>query len=124
MTSARIVIVLALAVIGCSKDSSKSEPAKTTPPTAGTRVDIKVTQKGFEPDDVSVPAGKPVTLVFERTTDETCAKEVILQLADGSKIDKQLPLNTPVEIATTFPSGGKVRYACDMDMIKGTITVQ
>ncbi len=78
----------------------------------------------FEPDDVKVPAGKPVTLVFERMTDETCAKQVVLKMADGSKIERDLPLGKPVELAATFPAAGKLGYACGMDMIKGTITVQ
>jgi len=124
--SARIAFAIALAAAGCSKsNSTKSEPTKAAPaPASADHFDIKVTEKGFEPDDVNVPAGKPVTIVFERKTDQTCAKEVVLTMADGSKIEKQLPLNTPVEIATTFPKGGKLGYACGMDMIKGTITVQ
>ena len=82
------------------------------------------TEKGFEPEDVQVPAGKPVTLVFTRKTDKTCAKEVILNMADGTKLEKQLPLDKHVEFAATFPAAGKLGYACGMDMIKGTITVQ
>lgn len=64
------------------------------------------------------------TLVFERKSDQTCAKQVVIKMADGSKIEKDLPLNTPVEIAATFPTAGKLGYACGMDMVKGTITVQ
>jgi len=120
----RIAIACTLALVACNKDSTSASPKVETPRTSSDRFDIKVTDKGFEPDDVKVPAGKPVTLVFERKTDQTCAKEVILTLADGSKIEKKLPLDTPVEIATTFPTGGKLGYACGMDMLKGTITVQ
>ena len=40
------------------------------------------------------------------------------------QIKKDLPLNTPVEIAGTFPKAGKLGYACDMDMIKGHVIVQ
>jgi len=130
----RIAIVCTLALVACKKDTAKTEPTKTEPtkadpkaatvPSDGTRFEVKVTDKGFEPDDINVPAGKPVTIVFERKTDQTCAKEVIINMADGSKIEKQLPLNTPVEVAATFPSAGKLGYACGMDMIKGTITVQ
>ena len=113
-------------VTACKKNESAPKPTPTAPTRSadGTRFDIKVTEKGFEPDDVSVPAGKPVTLVFERKTDQTCAKQVILTMDDGKKIEKELPLNTPVELAATFPKAGKLGYACGMDMIKGTITVQ
>ena len=122
MTIVRLILTTSLVIAGCSKGTS-SEPAKTAP-AAADRFDIKVTDKGFEPDDVNVPAGRPVTLVFERKTDQTCAKQVVLKLADGSKIERDLPLGKPVEISTTFPTAGKLGYACGMDMIKGTITVQ
>lgn len=116
---------LALAAACTKKDEApKPAPATAAKPADTSRFAIKVTDKGFEPADISVPAGKPVTLVFERKTDETCAKQVVLTMDDGKKIEKELPLNTPVEIATTFPKAGKLGYACSMDMIKGTITVQ
>ncbi len=114
----KLLVCLTLVLSACKQDG-----AKPAPPTA-TRFEIAVTDKGFEPRDVSVPAGKPVTIVFERKTDQTCAKEVVLDTGDGTKIEKQLPLDTKVEIATTFPKAGKLGYACAMDMMKGTITVQ
>ena len=40
-------------------------------------VHVDVTDKGFEPADVTVPAGQPVTLVMTRKTDQTCAKEFV-----------------------------------------------
>ena len=105
-------------VLACSKSSAPPAPA------ASTHVEIAVTEKGFEPADVAVPAGKPVTIVFSRKTDQTCAKQIVLDTGDGKKIEKDLPLGQPVEIATTFPKAGKLGYACAMDMMKGTITVQ
>ena len=124
MTFVRYALACSLVLAACNSEASKPEPTKTSAPASGNRFEIKVTDKGFEPDDVTIPAGKPVTLVFERKTDHTCAKEVVIKLADGSKIEMQLPLNTPVEIAATFPAGGKLGYACGMNMVKGTITVQ
>ncbi|MGE5186741.1 MAG: cupredoxin domain-containing protein [Acidobacteriota bacterium] len=105
-------------VLACSKSSA---PAQAAP---STHVEIAVTEKGFEPADVAVPAGKPVTIVFDRKTDQTCAKQIVVDTGDGKKIEKDLPLNQPVEIATTFAKAGKLGYACAMDMMKGTITVQ
>ena len=125
MTRLLAVFASIILATACSK---KDEPSPTgapsTKPADTSRVDIKVTDKGFEPADVAVPAGKPVTLVFERKTEQTCAKQVVLTMDDGKKIEKALPMNTPVEIATTFPKAGKLGYACGMDMIKGTITVE
>ena len=33
-------------------------------------------------------------------------------------------MNQPVEVAVTFPKAGELTYACGMDMIHGTISVQ
>ncbi|MGE0548831.1 MAG: cupredoxin domain-containing protein [Kofleriaceae bacterium] len=124
-------ILSALAITGllfaCGKSETKStdKPATTdkAPASNGDRIAISVTEKGFEPENVSVPSGKPVTLVFTRKTDSTCAKEVVIPL-DGNKIEKALPLNEPVAIDVTFPKAGQVTYACGMDMVKGTVVVQ
>ena len=59
-----------------------------------------------------------------RKTDQTCAKSVVLTLDDGKTVERDLPLNKPVELAVTFPKAGKLGYACSMDMAKGVIVVQ
>lgn len=88
------------------------------------RIPITVGRRGFEPGDITVQAKKPVTLVFTRTTDATCAKSVIVMVDDKTTIEKPLPLDKAVEIPVTFPKAGKLSYGCSMDMVKGTITVQ
>jgi plastocyanin domain-containing protein len=88
------------------------------------RIAITVSRRGFEPGDVTVPAHKQLTLVFTRTTEATCAKSVIVAVDDKTTIEKPLPLDKAVEIPVTFPKPGKLSYACGMDMVKGTITVQ
>lgn len=115
----KILLAFALALAACNHASSAGPG-----PTQTARLDIAVTEKGFEPDNVNVPAGKPVTLVFDRKTDQTCATEVVIPMPDGRKIEKKLPLNVPVEVATTFSSPGKLTYACGLNMMKATITVQ
>ena len=93
-------------------------------PTKPLRIEITVTRQGFEPGNVSVAAKKPVTFVFTRKTDMTCAKSVVLMIDDSKKIERELPLDKPVELAVTFPKTGKLTYACSMDMVKGIISVQ
>lgn len=88
------------------------------------RIEVSVTKRGFDPDSINVPAKKPVTLVFTRKTEQTCTKSVVVTLDDGKKIERELPLDKPVEIAVTFPRAGKLGYACSMDMAKGIIVVQ
>ena len=87
------------------------------------RVAITVTRTGFEPAKVTVTKDVKTALVFTRTTDSTCAKEVVIPVGD-QKIRKQLPLNQPVEIDVTFAKTGDLTYACGMDMATGVITVK
>lgn len=100
-----------------------AKPKKKPRPAAPIRFDIVVTSAGFEPKNVTVPRGKPVILRFERRVERTCGTEVVMSVG-SQKVEKELPLNKPVELAITFGTTGVVKYACAMDMIRGTITVQ
>ena len=91
---------------------------------ADLKIEISVTKRGFEPDSITVPANKPLTLVFTRKTDATCTKTVVLSLDDGKKVERALPLDQPVAIDVTFPKAGRLSYACSMDMTRGIIVVQ
>ncbi len=82
---------------------------------------IVVTEKGFEPDKVSVPAGATVRLTFVRTTDKTCGTEVVFP---SLKIKRALPLNEPVVIEFMPAQTGEVAFACGMNMLKGVVVVQ
>jgi plastocyanin domain-containing protein len=84
-------------------------------------VELTVTSKGFEPANVKVKAGQHVRLVITRKTDQTCAKEIIL---DDLGINQPLPLDTPVTVEFTPSESGTLRYACSMDHIGGIVTVQ
>lgn len=106
------------------KPIAPARPAVAPVKPAVARIAIAVTEDGFAPDHVKVTHGQPTVLVFTRTTDATCAKAVILELGDGTKVKKDLPLRHPVEIAATFAKAGELRYACSMDMISGVVTVQ
>lgn len=108
-------IVLALAS-GAAADAPA--PAKAS------RIDISITSGGFRPDNIAVPANKPVTLVFTRKTEGTCVKSVVITTAAGKKVEHKLPFGKPVEVSMTFPKAGQLTYACSMDMFKGTIVVQ
>jgi hypothetical protein len=59
---------------------------------------VTVTDKGFEPSRVSVQEGQPARITFRRTTDNTCATEVVFP---SLNIRRALPLNEDVEIEFT-----------------------
>jgi plastocyanin domain-containing protein len=96
-----------------------SQPAK-----APQRIDVSITVKGFEPATITVPAHTPLALVFTRKTDRTCAKTVVIPLDDGTKIERELPIDKPVEIDVSFAKAGTLGYACGMNMTKGTIVIR
>jgi plastocyanin len=87
------------------------------------KLEIAITENGFEPDKVTVMKGEPVELVFTRKTEQTCAMEVLLDTG-SKKIRKALPLNKAVTIKTKFTKTGELKYACKMNMFTGTVTVQ
>src|SRR5687768_11090814 len=81
---------------------SKAADAGTTPnlnpktlKAPSRTLDIKVTEKGYEPAKLSVKKGEPVRLRVTRTTEQTCANEILVQ---GTDVNVPLPLNQPVEI--------------------------
>jgi plastocyanin domain-containing protein len=88
------------------------------------KVVIAVTEKGFQPNTITVKQGQPVEIVFTRKTKKTCIKEVVLETSDATKIQKKLPLNKPVTIKTTFTAPRHYKYACDMNMFSGTVIVE
>ena len=113
-----VMSVAALAVSGCVG----SPPARTAAqPTKGEPIAIAVTEEGFEPAEVRVAEGVPVTLVVTRKTEKTCATEFVMK-SEG--INQPLPLNQPVTIAFTPKKKGTLRYACGMDMFAGKVIVE
>ena len=115
----KTVLLFALALAGtASADTAKSKAPDPA------RIEITVTKRGFEPENISVPANKLVTLVFTRKTEATCAKTVVVKLGGDKKVEAVLPLDKAVEVPVRFAQAGKLTYACTMDMIKGTILVQ
>jgi thiol-disulfide isomerase/thioredoxin len=96
----------------------------TSQATPAPRIAITVTDSGYTPAHVTIPRGRAVVLVFTRTSENTCAVDVHFKLPDGTQIDRRLPLGQPVEIPVRVDRTGDVPYACGMDMVHGTITVQ
>lgn len=105
--------VLALFLGACSK-----EPG----PKPANEVVMKVTDKGFEPQDLVVEKGKPVKLTITRVSDATCATEIVI---DEHNIHTKLPLNEAVTVTFTPENSGQLKYGCPMQkMVGGVIRVE
>lgn len=61
-----------------------------------------------------------IRLTFTRTTDATCATEVVVPTL---KIRRPLPLDTPVTVELTTQNQD-MAFACGMNMLRGTLLVQ
>ena len=122
-----VALVLVGVAGGAWAADTKSDKTASKPPakevkTPGQTVEMKVTDKGFEPDNVTVKKGEPVTLVITRTVEKTCATEIVI---DDYAVNTKLPLNKAVSVTFTPKKAGKLTYGCAMGkMIRGVMTVQ
>jgi plastocyanin domain-containing protein len=108
-------------VLCCALAGSLALAACRRDPAPGGPVAITVTRNGYEPWRVQARKGVPLTLVVTRTTDETCATELVLP---EYGIDAKLPLGQPVTITFTPARSGELRYSCAMKMFQGVIEVR
>ncbi|MET0593226.1 MAG: cupredoxin domain-containing protein [Polyangiaceae bacterium] len=115
-----------IGAFGCSKSSGKSgsaEPEVPIPPApAGVQqTKVIVDDKGFTPSRVEVQKGKPAQLVFVRTTEDTCAKEVLFP---DLKLEKELPLRTAVNVEIPTTDARTLTCQCGMAMYTSAVVIQ
>jgi plastocyanin domain-containing protein len=103
-------------VFGCEKKDAApavgAADAKTVP--------ITVDGKGFTPGSVNVKKGEKTQLLFKRTTDETCAKQVVfpeLGVTKDLPLDKTVAVDVPVDAARTLT------FQCGMGMFKSKVVI-
>lgn len=82
---------------------------------------IRVGPGGYEPSAIELEAGIPAQLVFTRTSGSGCMNQV--QIPDLGVGKTDLPLDEAVTVAITPDEAGTFRFACGMDMVRGTILV-
>jgi plastocyanin domain-containing protein len=97
--------------------------AKPTPTPAQNQVVVlTVTDHGFEPKTVNVRPGVPTVLKITRTSEMTCATEIVIPTM---KIKQDLPLNKTVEVSIGKLKKGEIRFGCGMNMMEsGQIHVE
>lgn len=128
MRSILIPLALSLVVAGCQKKAEET-PAAPAPSTAaspigevkGKQIAITANENGFKPSEVKIAKGEETTLVFTRTTNDTCADKVVFP---DLKIEKELPLNKPVAIVVPTGEAKTLGFQCGMGMFKSKVIVQ
>ncbi|HTP52480.1 MAG TPA: cupredoxin domain-containing protein [Anaeromyxobacteraceae bacterium] len=98
-------------------------PSFAIEPAPENRVEIKVTEAGFEPREVRLRRGEPVTLVFLRTTDRTCITAIDIPAENVKKLE--LPLHRSVTLTFTPQKAGVESFQCSaMGMGGGKLVVK
>ena len=123
MTTARLLcpVVLLLACACDRRDPAPASTASSAVPATGAVFKVIADDKGYTPSSVNVKKGEPVTIEFTRTSDSTCAREVVFP---DLNIKKDLPLNTKVAVIVPADSARKYTFQCGMAMYKGSVVVQ
>jgi plastocyanin domain-containing protein len=106
--------VAAFGLAGCEKKPPPAVEAASGP------VSITADDKGFTPSSVKFKKGAPATLIFTRTSDDTCATEVVFPALD---IKKDLPKGTPVTITVPTDKEQKLTFQCGMGMYKSSVVI-
>jgi len=104
------------------QSTTAASPARVEPSVAQAPQTARVTvsDQGFEPARITLKSGVAAAVTFVRTSDATCAKEVVFP---SLEIRRELPLNTAVTIELT-PSHGDVAFVCGVGMFKGSIAAE
>lgn len=111
-----LVSVLSLGVLGslgCNKADAGNAAQSGT-------IAITADADGFKPSKVSIKKGAAATLVFTRTSDDTCATEVVFPQLD---IKKDLPKGQAVSIVVPTDKEQSLTFQCGMGMYKSSVVI-
>ena len=121
-------ILLGALAAGCGKASdasasSSAPPANAAPAetAAGRVVEVKVTDKGFEPKVIEAKKGETISLKLTRSTSSECLKAISIP---SLNVKKDLPLNQAVIVNVKAENEGPIVFQCWMAMFKGEIDVK
>ena len=103
-----------------SASASAAPAASDSTVIVGRAVAIDVGEHGFTPNEVTIQKGDPTTLVFTRSSNSTCAFEVVFP---DLGITKELPLHRPVAIVVPVDTTRTLGFQCGMGMYKSKVVV-
>jgi plastocyanin domain-containing protein len=112
--TSRLIIGLIILAIGAAMNTATAKPRLQT-------ATVKITERGYEPYVVKIRRGVRTRITLVRTTDATCATEVVFPELG---IRRELPLNQPVVITFTPSKKGEFTFTCGMKMMRGKLIVR
>jgi len=123
LSSAAVVVAAGLA---CGKKPEAAHESNGSSMLAEVTGQYRVvaSEHGFTPGSLALPKGGPgskVAVTFLRTTDKTCATEVVFP---DLGVKKDLPLDTPVSVDVPTDAARTLAFQCGMAMYKGALVVK
>lgn len=109
-----LVLAFGCALAACNKTE------ELPPPISGEQK-VEANEKGFTPNAIAVKKGSTTRLVFTRTSEKTCATEVVFSELG---INQKLPVGVAVPIDIPADQDRTLHFACGMDMYKGKVVVK
>jgi transcriptional regulator GlxA family with amidase domain len=85
-------------------------------------VPIVVSDDGYSPAVIELEAGVPARLVFDRQTPSRCLEKVVVPDLEIGPVS--LPYGGKTAVEFTPEHEGRFRFACGMDMFRGTLLVK
>jgi hypothetical protein len=121
-----VAAALMVACPGCSKkaDAGGESSGPSLLAAAGGALNVTAGEHGFTPTALAIPKGAPgskATVTFVRTTDKTCATEVVFP---DLNVTRPLPLNEAVTVDVPSDAARTLTFQCGMGMYKGALLVR
>ncbi|MGI8734041.1 MAG: cupredoxin domain-containing protein [Pyrinomonadaceae bacterium] len=118
MRNTYLQLSLSFLLLFATLDRSRESPPRRS---RVQRARIEINAQGYQPETVKLRRDVRARVTFVRTTDATCAKEIVLP---DFGIRRALPLNQPVVVSFTPNKKGEFTFACGMNMMRGQLIVQ
>lgn len=115
-----VVLALVLFASAACKRENPSGAARAAVPVDG-HLRVEAGEDGFSPATVAIAKGQKLTLDFVRTSQNTCATEVVFP---ELKLEKKLPLAETVPIEIPTGEARTLAFQCGMGMYKSKIVIQ
>lgn len=79
---------------------------------------VRVTDAGYEPDTIELPAGQPARLAFTRMTSSPCSAEVNFP---DLGVTAKLPVGEQILVDLPAAAAGEHAFECSMGMLHGRL---
>lgn len=115
-----VFALLPCVAIACKRESPGEASSRAAVAVDG-HLRVEAGEDGFSPATVAVAKGQKLTLDFVRTSQNTCATEVVFP---ELQIEKKLPLAETVAIEIPTGEARTLAFQCGMGMYKSKIVIQ